>query len=550
MRRLFGKVVYLAILSACGGQIQPSEPWTITPISAQEARRTTFPYAFSGQILSVGSDAVLTQFSVDVIGADPAVNSVLNPLGDKRGIFHISRSALKAEVETVVLPVLITAPAHEATVFYLEVKTDCFTLTCPGRPAHTLRLRTSSVLPARAGTSDEAYSAANAERAIRTLGANQLFGQLNQQQKFDSTLQQVLASSKNGDQLTNILVVLNRSGEADRARLVANLLASATPPSGAIDFASILSGVMRSVVPTLASISPEFAAALSVAKSVLPYLKPLLTEIVEKGEGGTLAKILALVLTGQSADRNLTSMGTILASSHRAQLGMGGFLPYAAEIASPAAEASAFGSVLYRSLVHAEAPGISVSHDPAQELIVPYVRNLIQALGGKDGNELRLLFNRLVGRSNPLKALKTFPASQEEAKQFSLLAPHLVTLTDGLNGQYEVPLTHFLMPIINSRNPAESLARTIRDSQSGEGEVGGLLKQIFPGVDKVWSENVSQKQLFAAQLVQGALRGEYQDVVVLKDLEGSPAIIISAQARDLFKIAQLPNVERLVAVNE
>lgn len=55
--------------------------------------------------------------------------------------------------------------------------------------------------------------------------------------------------------------------------------------------------------------------------------------------------------------------------------------------------------------------------------------------------------------------------------------------------------------------------------------------------------NILSKQIFTSQLVLGLSFGDFKNVEVLQDLKNSPALTLKGQARDIFKIAQLPNVK-------
>jgi len=61
-------------------------------------------------------------------------------------------------------------------------------------------------------------------------------------------------------------------------------------------------------------------------------------------------------------------------------------------------------------------------------------------------------------------------------------------------------------------------------------------------------DSMAAKRLFAAQLMNGIASGDFKGLRVDKDLQKSKAVIVSGQAQDLFKLAHLPNIQKLVAL--
>ena len=71
---------------------------------------------------------------------------------------------------------------------------------------------------------------------------------------------------------------------------------------------------------------------------------------------------------------------------------------------------------------------------------------------------------------------------------------------------------------------------------------------MFPSLGSVLQENMPAKQVFAAQILQGMINGDFKGAGISKDLPSSSAVLVNARARDLFKIAQLPNVRKLMSI--
>ena len=73
---------------------------------------------------------------------------------------------------------------------------------------------------------------------------------------------------------------------------------------------------------------------------------------------------------------------------------------------------------------------------------------------------------------------------------------------------------------------------------------------LAPALDSVLAQWVPQKQLLTAQILQGLAQGDFKDLRIQEDLEGALAVVLSGRAQDIFKAAQLPNVDEMMLLED
>ena len=80
-----------------------------------------------------------------------------------------------------------------------------------------------------------------------------------------------------------------------------------------------------------------------------------------------------------------------------------------------------------------------------------------------------------------------------------------------------------------------------------EGETSVLPSDpvIFPGRKKGKESSSAAKQLLGIQITSGLVKEQFKQLKVVKDVEGQSSVLVAGQARDIFKLALLPNVKTL-----
>ena len=458
----------------------------------------TYRYAFSAQVLNALTNEVVTDFAVDMVGADKGI-SVINPLGDPNGIFHVSRNPSWNDQTFTTLPAVISAAGFESTVQNVDLGSDCQTIDCKGPKNLQVFLKPVSVVAANpAEISPEQLSLATVTQLMSTEGTPAIFNQLMNTGKLDPKAGDLLAKAKNKDMLTGVLVLLGTSGNNTRDQV-----------------STLLKGL-----PT-DSLKTDSIAAL------LPYLQPF-----SSGKG----------LRWSSSQLAMTSL-----------------MPVINTLVASKTATSPFDSILSNALKDPSLmstiqglgkPGTNGGGDQQIAALLNYVTPLLQGLTGKNAATLAPVFNDLV-KTGGITAIKDLGTSGNTLNQFAALLPYLEPLIKGLSGKDAGNLTALLTPFINQKDPALALQSLLTKTNKGKknANVAAVANVVFPALQTVMGQGVVAKQVFAAQLLQGLSNGDLKGLQVSQDLTGVSGVVLTGQARDIFKIVQLPNVEKVLVLS-
>ena len=564
-RSLF--VLLATVVAACG--TRPSAihgianvPGVSGTMSAQEAGNATYRYAFSAQVLNERTGDALKQFAVSFLGQDTANGTVVNPLGDLNGMFHVSRTPTSNDAASTLMQVLVTAPGFAPVVQSVDVGADCTGSQCAGQKPLTILLKTlSTVAATKTPAKPAAFDPSTVTQLLDTKGAGDVFSALVGTGKIDPALQALLKKSNNNDVLTNVLVMLNGSSGSQTTALVTQLLSgiSADKTKGLGNVTSMMS----TMLPMLVQSNPEVAAALVAVNQILPYLQPIVSGQGTKPSAASLMPLLAGLLGGKDPSG---SMGTLLTqlmqgqggSSSGAQLAMTTLLPLLqglvpANGTKPSLQnplEGLLGSLLKDGNMLSLLSGLGKKPSTGSadmQMMLTYLQPLIQALGGKNAGEMATLFNLLV-KKDGVVALKNFPAILEGDERFAKIAPFLDPVVRGLNSQDATKLATTLLPLLDKKNPAAAVRGLLtKGISAGNPNLSTLVGSLYPALSPLLKESVPGKQVFAAQLLQGLINGDLKTVNVTGDMSGNSSVVVAATARDLLKLAQLPNVDKLLS---
>ncbi len=112
--------------------------------TASEAAVTAYRYAFTAIVVDARTGMPVPGFAAGVVSDAPSVLGVINALGDRNGVFHVSRLPTPGEKVIDAMPVVVTAPGYEPLTRSVEIGANCTHFECAGtRPV---------VLPLRAAT--------------------------------------------------------------------------------------------------------------------------------------------------------------------------------------------------------------------------------------------------------------------------------------------------------------------------------------------------------------------------------------------------------------
>lgn len=567
----------LIVLAGCGTKRTATiqdVPGVAGTLTAQQAGDTAYRYAFSGQVLNAATGDAIKNFAVSLTGGDTAVNTVINALGDSNGMFHISRTPSSADSAIKTVTALITAPGFQPVVQSLDVGGDCTTASCAGQKPVSLLLNALGGLTGSATDATATGDATAAAPAVQSLlpaaisaltsqkGTGALFNSLVSNGKLDTTLQTALAGSKNGSLLSNVMVLLNGgTSQGQAASLVTSLLGSVgSGKLGGLQ-GSNLSGLASTLIPLLASSNPQIGGAMLAANTLLPYLQPLLGQL-GGGQAGPLGNILGTLLAGGNAQGNLLNLASLLqggTGTGGAQLAMGSLLPLVQGVlgGKTGGTQNAFQGILGKLLGNSSllgqvtgATGTGTgTASGATALLTTYLQPLIQGFTGNNASQIATLFNSVV-KQGGVSGLANFTQLFGSNDKFAALTPFVTQLVQGLNSQDATSLASALQPLLSQKNPASAI-RALLTKAGSSGDAAGLtqtLTSLFPSAGSVLTQNVPAKQVLAAQLIQGLVNGDLSGVQVQQDLTASPAVVVSGQAKDILKLAALPNVLKLISV--
>ena len=490
-------------------------------IHSGDAGEATFNYAFSAQVRNDDTREAVTNFSVAVASDDQAVAAVLNGLGDKHGLFHISRVPSTQDNLTNSLPVVVTAPGFEPVVQMVDVGADCQGTICVGIKPIFIDLKPllnaldASKLPPISSFDPAKLKEFGDIKALFKAG------------KLDTLAATLLSQAASNEVLSNIVVILDGKATGKKPEeIVAELLAKANNDK-LKDLAAAITGAAGAVLPFIAAASPEVSAALLAANALMPYLVPVLGQFAGQLEkAGPFGAILAGVIKGMDP-----------------QAKPGAIEPFSAILANALKDPN-----LAKML---ESIGKGQPHQALTQLFTN-LQPLMQGLMGKQSPELAALFNELV-KNGGVNALKDF-TKLKNADKYAKLAPFIEPLVKGLNGKDAKALVDMLKPLVAKKDPAAALKELLANYKGGlptdATTFANMAATLFPNVASIMKEAVPGKQVFAAQLMQGLINGNFTDMKVIQDFQGAPVMILSGQAKDLLKIAQLPNVERVTVLEK
>lgn len=518
-----------------------------------EAGQATYRYAFSGQVLNEITKTAVKDFSVSLLSEDSGVSAVLNALGDANGMFHISRNPTTQDPLFSSLPVLLSAPGFESTIQMLDMGSDCQSTNCPGTKPVGLALKpVADAVAELSGVNVAELSTTFVRHQMEKRGVPALFKQLLSAGKLDPTVSGLLARAKNKDFIPNVLVLLKGTSAGFTPDAVASLL-------GSVGGEKVrgLAGMTSSLVPLIANSSPEVGSALLSVNSLLPYLTPIVGAVGDK-QAGPLGQVISGLVVGKNAEENLLNLASQMqGNSNNPKLAMASFVPLVQNLVAkkPNASALPFANILTSSLKDPNLLNFigvlgkkGAAADAGLPLLATYLQPLVQGLVGKNAPEIATLLNQLLQKDG-LMAIKEFKSLPDQQK-FAKLLPYIEPLIQGLNSKDSTALAGVLIPLVSSGNPALALRELLTKGSGNNETKAKFASLLFPSLQGLLGQTVPGKQLFTAQLLQGLLSGELKDLRVIQDLQGAPALVLSGQAMDLFKIAQLPNVAKVISLAE
>lgn len=546
--------VVAALLLGCGGGnrsgFNASHSNRKGNLTFHEAGESTYRFALTGQVLDDQTKTPVPNFSVSVLSSDAAVNSVINGLGNANGLFHLSRNPSIRDDLFTQIPILLSAPGFEPLVQSLELGADCKAEPCAETRPLRLLMKARSLLPVEP-SSFPAFSLVT--KLMEKKGISTLFRAMTAEGKADATVTGELARANNRDILSNVLVILKPTTAGSAPDAVAKLLGS-IPAETLKSVASANAGMASALVPLLSSSNPKLGAQLLGISGALSYLTPLMGTVSDR-ETGPLGQIVAGLLAGADPDKTWINLAQSLqAQGRQPQLAMPMFLPFSFGTSgdTAAGEIFPFANAMKSSLRNPSLLNFisslksTQSGTESQRLLLQYAQPLLQGLVSKNASELATLLNSLV-QQDGLMAIKDF-ATLANRDKFVKLAPYLEPIIRGLNSQDSPHLAAALMPFLEQKNPALALRELLTKGTGNLATKGEVVAAVFPALPLILNQAVPAKQIFSAQLLSGLVSGDLSDVKVTQDLSGMAGLILTGQARDIFKIAQLPNVERLMAL--
>jgi hypothetical protein len=535
--------------------VNGTRPGTLTPKTASQV---AYRYAFSAQVTSESTGEVIKNFSVELAASDSSVGAVVNALGNENGIFHISRQG--SDKASTTLPVLISAPGFQPAVQLLNVASDCSATDCSG--AKPLAIALAPLLKLIDAKNTAPFDPSKIQNLIATNGVPALFQNLVNQGKLDLGTSSVLSGAKNGEVLQNILVMLNGTSGTQTGNLVSDLLSNI--PNDKIQNLAGLGGVIGTIAtlaPLLANSNPQVAVALVAVNALLPYLTPILSNVAA-GKSGPLGQVIASFLQNGNAQTNIMNLIAALQGAkpgaNGASLAMATILPIVQDFISKAAAANGankpYLNILNQALQNPNLMTLITSlgqknnGSKAIALFATYLGPLIQGLAGKDSAQIAALFNELT-KANGVLSLKNFGKDPAQLAQFAALVPYLEPIVRGLNSTDAQALAKILIPLLNTKDPSQAIGTLvsglIKNDPNGASQ---LLTTLFPNLGSLAKQAVPGKQMLSAQILQGLINGDFKNLHVVQDLPGTSGVVLSGTARDIFKLAQLPNVEKVVAL--
>lgn len=531
--------------SATGLEVSQLSSGSVGYSSYSEAGRETYRYAFSGQILDETTKVPVPKFSVELVGDDPAIATILNSLGDERGLFHISRTAATETMQFATVPVIISASGYEPFVQMVDLGSDCLNVGCPEvRPTPFL------LKPVPATQSpNRPLSAKKIQEIITQKGIPGLFRDLINLGKWDAKTRVELSQARNAELLTNVVIFLK---VPDRRSVIADL--NAIFKDGEERRLSKIpvtwTGRSHEVVE-IAREHREVASSLLAVGELLPYLNGIAPKL-SVGEGGPLAGLVHRFLSEKDTEAQLAAMVMKSKAETKSELAMASLMPLLQGWISKGNSSTAYEGFLNRALSETTnmewlSSDSFRSTDDDISLFIKYLQPLAQAFVGKQGVILMRDFNRLIAGEG-LKNLHAFDGARAE---FMALAPYVIPLVRGLGSQDAKRLTRALYPILQRKDPALVIRNIIVRMDTMESEKRSrVIATLFPAAGDWAQQAVPAKQILASQILAGLYFGDFKEVHVTQDLLGGRAVVVSAQARDIFKLTMLPNVEKILILKD
>jgi len=302
----------------------------------------------------------------------------------------------------------------------------------------------------------------------------------------------------------------------------------------------------------------------------LQYLGPIISQMMQRGQsqgsgGGRVNPfigILSAFLNQGSLGQNLNSLGNSLGSVQNTQKpSLAAFLPFLMQGLGGGKinfqnsnQQNPISAILTLALKDSNLFNqLKLPSQGSNDIskVLPFMQVLIQGFSGQQSPQLMTLFNSLLQGTqggNPIDILKNLPQNSGQMAKFGQLLPYLEPLINGLNsgGDQQQALTEFLIPLLGQNNPASSILDLINVTKGGNST--DVASALFPALDEMMSEWVPGKQVFVTQLLQGLMNGNFRKIQVTRDLQAAPALLLSGQASDIFKLLNLPNVDRIIAL--
>lgn len=537
-----------------------TEPGVLTPKMAKD---TSYHYAYSAQITNSATGEVVKNFNIEVASPDPMVGTIINAQGDENGIFHFSKPGTTRQLKSV--PILISSPDYQPKVTTITIGTDCNSTNCSGaKPAEIFLTPAHFVDRTHKARSLTSFDTAKVEDLVNTRGTSDLFKSLVQLGKLDSKTGALLSNSKNGDVLQNILVMLNGSSGSQTGNLVSEILGGiqSDKVQNLAGLGSIV-GVIATLVPVLAATNPQVAIALVAANALLPYLIPILQNVTS-GMSGPLGQVLSAFLKDENLVENIKKLIAALQGGgggggrNKSQLAMMSILPSVQEMLSNMTKSDSNGrpylSLLNQALSNPNLMNLITnigkkgSGSKDIELFATYLGPLIQGLAGDNSAKISQLFNALI-KNGGIMALKNFGKDSKDVSKFAALLPFIESIIRGLNSTDTQSLAKIIIPLLNTKDPAGAISNFVTSTiKKDPTRAAQLLTIIFPNLGNLAKEAVPGKQMLSAQLVQGIINGGFKNLKVVRDLPGTSGVILSGTARDIFTLAQLPNVSQVISL--
>lgn len=553
-KHILPKLLLLA-LSGCADS-GPTSPVTahqrfLSQLSEPAGSR----YAFSARLISAATESTVSNYSVSVLSKDTAISAVINPLGSHDGQFHISRNPSHTEAMSAPISVVVNAPGFQSETLVFDISADCTTAHCGLQPIHSIKLRPRNAMEQLPGS----LSFASQRKPLDAVEKRRLFSSLIETQKIDGELARKLSSATNAQVIDSVVVKLSEDPGALGTGALLELMRSIQLPK--LDVAvDSPSESASDWLPLMISLSPELVEAIVSIKPILSYYRPIIDEMAASIDSPVIRSLQAILLENHSTQTVAEIFGAIqdedfpVSNQTRlASVGLLGLMTKSARNSSVTLTNQGveglFSVALAQPRLLQALSSSSYDESPAtsKSVTLEYLKPLVQALIGKKGPELGYLLNQLV-RKRGVQAIKQFPRNLKEQESYAKLIPYVERIVAGLNGEAGGWLETQLESILKANNPALILRRLVYQTSDAAFGLDHLqvLRTIYPGLARREVNSIQAKQLFATQLLSGIVNRDLHAAKISVDLRSSASVVVKGQARDIFKLALLPNVERLM----